>query len=374
MARPLTAYLDFAALTHNYQQIKKYAPHAKVMAVVKANAYGHGIERIARHLTEADAFAVASIDEALMLRYAGIEQPIVLLEGTFSADELPLVAEYRLSMVVHCQRQLDELALTPLFSPVQVWLKIDTGMHRLGFDPSELLSVWRQLDSINWVQKPVGLMSHFASADDVDSPITKRQQQRFMDALSMLPAGTPSSMANSAAIVCLPESHWDWVRPGLMLYGVSPCPHVRLALDLRPVMTLVSEIIAIKTVQAGESVGYGGSWLAKKITLIAIVAVGYGDGYPRHIQSNTQVLIRQKRAVVVGRVSMDMIAVNVSEIESVCVGDKVVLWGEGLCVSELAQQAHTIAYELLCGVTKRVPCVEISCQSGDLLQKNTGNL
>jgi alanine racemase len=332
---------------------------ANIMAVVKANGYGHGIERIAQCLDGADAFAVASLDEAVELRQVGVTHPIVLLEGVFSAQELVWAVAQRVDVVVHSWEQLRMLETTPLASALGVWIKVDSGMHRLGFNPSDVRAVWQRLTALAWVASPLRLITHFAAADDVTSALNQIQLSRFEAALQSLSECLPVSMANSAAIVNFPEAHGDWVRPGIMLYGVSPCAHLSAqALGLQPVMTLVSRVIAIKTVVAGESVGYSGGWIAQQAARLAVVAVGYGDGYPRHAPSGTLVLVNGQPVPVVGRVSMDMITVDVSALTDVAVNDPVVLWGEGLPVTQLAQQAGTIGYELLCGVTKRVPCVE----------------
>ena len=363
MARPIRAYIDLAALKHNLSRVKAMSGQAKVMAVVKANGYGHGIERIAQCLNEADAFAVASLDEAVVLRESGIKHPIVLLEGVFSAQELFWVASQGLDVVVHSWEQLEMLEKTLLLSVIRVWIKVDSGMHRLGFNPDEVFSVWQRLSVLSYIAMPLRLMTHFAAADEPHSPLNALQISRFEAVRETLPKDVPVSMANSAAIVHFSQSHGDWVRPGIMLYGVSPCSLSADALGLYPVMTLVSRVIALKFVTAGESIGYGGCWRAQKKTQIAIVAVGYGDGYPRHAPSGTAVLVNGQVALLVGRVSMDMIMVDVSKINSVAVGDPVVLWGEGLPVSQLAEQAGTIGYELLCGVTRRVPCIEGRAES-----------
>lgn len=360
MARPLCAYIDLAALQHNFLQIKSLVGSAKVMAVVKANAYGHGIERIAQHLAAADAFAVASIDEALSLRSVGITQPIVLLEGIFKADELRLVVAHQLTMVVHAWHQIEWLKSAHLAAPIHVWMKVDTGMHRLGFSPQEALKAWQTLQSMSAVQQPIGLISHFANSDEPLDNQNVNQQYVFAQLVDQLQAEKiPKSFANSAAVLHFPESHLDWVRPGLMLYGVYPSAYAHSLIDLKPVMTLMTEVIAIKTVDAGETVGYGGFWRADKQRMIAIAAAGYGDGYPRHLQQPVDVLVHGQRLPVVGRVSMDMLAIDITDSHhAVAIGDVVTLWGKGLPVSEVAAAANTISYELLCGVTKRVRAIE----------------
>lgn len=357
MARPICALIDCEAARHNLQRIRAMAPESKIMAVVKANAYGHGIERMAPCLSEADAFAVASVDEALALRHLGVTHPIVLLEGIFCPSELPDVVEHRLELVVHSDEQIAMLKTHQGCHNLVIWIKVDTGMHRLGFAPSEVARVWHQLQGLSCLAQPLRLMTHFASSDEPDAPANTSQLNEFKQLLSYLPDPLAVSLSNSAAIIHLPESHGDWIRPGIMMYGVSPSQTSIYDLDLKPVMTLVTRVIAVKTVAAGESVGYGGSWQATQTTQLAIIAAGYGDGYPRHIPSGTQVLVNGMHAPIVGRVSMDMMSVDVSHLGQVEMGDPVVLWGKGLPIERLAQAANTISYELLCGVTKRVPSV-----------------
>lgn len=357
MARPIRALIDCAAVRHNLQRIRAMAPESKLMAVVKANAYGHGIELMAPCLSEADAFAVASVDEALALRHLGVSHPIVLLEGIFCVSELSAVVEHRLELVVHSDEQIAMLKTHRGCNNLVVWIKVDTGMHRLGFAPSEVARVWHQLQGLSCLAQPLRLMTHFASSDEPNAPSNAAQLAQFRQLLSYLPDPLAVSLSNSAAIIHLPESHGDWIRPGLMMYGVSPSQVSIEALDLKPVMTLVTRVIAVKEVAAGESVGYGASWQATQSTQLAIIAAGYGDGYPRHIPSGTLVLVNGRQAPIVGRVSMDMISVDVSHLGEVEVGDPVVLWGKGLPIERLAQAANTISYELLCGVTKRVPAV-----------------
>lgn len=357
MARPICALIDCEAARHNLQRIRAMAPETKIMAVVKANAYGHGIELMAPCLSEADAFAVASVDEALALRHLGVTHPIVLLEGIFCASELTDVVEQRLELVVHSDEQIAMLKTHRGCHNLVIWIKVDTGMHRLGFAPSEVARVWHQLQGLSCLAQPLRLMTHFASSDEPNAPANATQLEQFKQLLAYLPDPLAISLSNSAAIIHLPESHGDWVRPGIMMYGVSPSQTSIEELDLKPVMTLVTRVIAVKQVEAGESVGYGGSWQATQTTQLAIIAAGYGDGYPRHIPSGTLVLVNGRQAPIIGRVSMDMISVDVSHLEAVDVGDPVVLWGKGLPIERLAQAANTISYELLCGVTKRVPSV-----------------
>lgn len=362
MARPIRALIDCAALRHNLHVVRQRAPNSRLMAVVKANAYGHGIEQIATCMGECqelvDAYAVASVDEALMLRQVGIQQPVVLLEGIFASSEIADVLHHGFEVVLHSYEQLEMLRDVPQTCALRLWIKVDTGMHRLGFQPSELADVWHKLQALNCTNQPIGIMSHFANSDVTDDERNTKQRLQLLAATAALPA-QPSllSMANSAAIVQLPDSHFHWVRPGLMMYGVTPCDATADALGLQPVMTLVSRVIALKTVAAEEQVGYGGCWQASQDTRLAILAVGYGDGYPRHLPSGTPVLVNGQRVPLVGRVSMDMIAVDVSTLSDIKVGDPAVLWGKGLPIDEIASAAGTISYELLCGITRRVPAV-----------------
>lgn len=357
MARPICALIDCEAARHNLQRIRAMAPESQIMAVVKANAYGHGIERMAPCLSEADAFAVASVDEALALRQLGVTHPIVLLEGIFCPSELPDVVKHRLELVVHSDEQIAMLKTHQGCHNLVIWIKVDTGMHRLGFAPSEVARVWHQLQGLSCLAQPLRLMTHFASSDEPEAEANQHQLNEFKQLLAYLPDPLAVSLSNSAAIIHLPESHGDWIRPGIMMYGVSPSQTPIHELDLKPVMTLVTRVIAVKQVAAGDAVGYGGSWQATQPTQLAIIAAGYGDGYPRHIPSGTLVLVNGRQAPIVGRVSMDMISVDVSHLGQVDVGDPVVLWGKGLPIERLAQAANTISYELLCGVTKRVPSV-----------------
>lgn len=358
MTRPAQALIDLSALQHNLTQVRAAAPGCRVMAIIKADAYGHGIVRAARALAEVDGFGVASIDEAIVLREAGVTHPITLLEGFFEASELELISRHALSVVVHHATQLDILERAAQQSPVTVWLKIDSGMHRLGFAPPEVKSVWQRLTACAAVAKPIGLMTHLACADDISSPATLHQLECFDQATLGLPG--ERSIANSAAILGWPQTHADWVRPGIMLYGVSPFIGGRAAEQgLKPVMTLRSALIAVHHFKRGDAIGYGASYVCPRDMPVGVVAIGYGDGYPRHAQTGTPVLVNGRRVALIGRVSMDMICVDLSAERNACIGDPVVLWGAGLPVEEVAEHAATIAYELLCGVARRVGCVEV---------------
>jgi alanine racemase len=328
------------------------APGRRVVAAVKANAYGHGLIRVARAL-DADAFAVAAIEEALILREAGIDRPILLLEGVFEAAELPLCARHGLEIAVHHPEQARMLELARLERPVRVWLKIDTGMHRLGLEPDTVPTVFQRLRDCPAAALAMGLMSHLARADERDCDYTLRQLQVFETATAGLSG--ERSLANSAGILGWSQTHFDWVRPGIMLYGASPFAD-SLAPDegLRPVMTFHTRLIAINRLRRGEPVGYGGTWTCPEEMDVGVAAVGYGDGYPRHAPSGTPVLLDGRAAALIGRVSMDMITLDLRQHPAARIGDPVVLWGEGLPVERIAQAAGTISYTLLCGVTARV--------------------
>ena len=353
MRRVARATVDTAALQHNLAEVRRRAPGARVMAVIKANAYGHGLVGCARALRQADALAVARVEEAVALRQAGLENPVVLLEGVLDADQLPLASALGLEIVVHSPEQLAMLEAAELERPVQAWLKLDTGMNRLGFPPEAARVVTARLAACGSVRSGLRLMTHLACADERDQEVTNKQLRRFADAVSDLPG--ERSVANSAALLWRSDSHAEWVRPGLMLYGASPFSDQSGAdLGLRPAMELMSTVIALREVRRGDRVGYGGVWTAREDSRLAILGIGYGDGYPRHLGSGAPVLVHGRRAPLAGRISMDMIAVDITRIPGVRVGDEVSLWGAGLPVEELAQMAGTIPYELLCGVTQRV--------------------
>jgi len=365
-----TAVINLSALKHNLAQIKTLAPTSKVLAVLKANGYGHGLERIAQALfseqnadtdngdssVKADAIAVARIDEALALRSAGITQPIVLLEGFFNSKDLSVLAANNLQTVIHNQQQLDAILSSKLSTPLKVWLKVDTGMHRLGIAPKEFSPFYQELNASKNVQEGIILMSHLGCADEKASESTAAQISLF----ESITQGYEEerTLANSAGVCAWPTSHYEWIRPGLLLYGISPLPFDKTvketSCDVQPIMTLKSSLIAVRELAAGESVGYGNAWQSKEKTIIGVVAIGYGDGYPRHAKNGTPVLVNGRRVPLIGRVSMDMITVDLGIDAQEQVGDVVTLWGEQLSVAEIAQCATTIPYELLCNITRRV--------------------
>ncbi|WP_241262879.1 alanine racemase [Parahaliea mediterranea] len=356
--RPNQARLDLSAARHNIALARELAPASKVMAVVKANAYGHGAVTMARTLEpHADALAVACMEEALELREAGIGAPILLLEGVFEPDELAVAAKAGLWITIDNDTQLAWLEAARLARPLQCWLKVDTGMHRLGVAPARAAELCQRIAACRNSLGPPVLITHFACADELENDATRRQIALFEDCGAGLAA--PRSAANSPAVLAWPEAHYDWIRPGYMLWGHSPFgtrPQPN-ADRLRPVMTLCSAVISVREVAAGEAVGYGASWVAKRPSRIATVTVGYGDGYPRTAASGTPVLVNGQRAALAGRVSMDMITVDVTDIGPVRLGDPVVLWGEGLPVAEVAEPAKTIGYELLTRMPMRTPRV-----------------
>ena len=370
MSRGTCAVIDLSALRHNYGVIKQRVGKSKVLAVVKADGYGHGMTSIAKALSQSDGFGVAILEEALLLRAAGITQKIVMLEGALSLDELKQASVSNVDVVVHQLEQVTDIEKVSaevlsggaaLGASLNVWLKIDTGMHRLGVDPSDVLSAYQRLRNCAWVQS-ITLMSHFSSAGEIGSEVSDAQYgmfNRLHQGLLKKPAFSghvlPASLANSAGIFQENCYHFNWVRPGIALYGSSPIEGQSAEdLGLKPVMTLVSRIIALRNVPLGESVGYGADWTAKVDTQVAIVAIGYGDGYPRHVRKDAQVLVSGSLCDVVGRVSMDMIAVDVSNVNAVALNDSVTLWGNCLPVERVAEWAGTVNYELLCQVTDRV--------------------
>ena len=354
MSRLIRALIDTSALRGNLETIRGRTPGSKVMAVVKANAYGHGLVPTALALADADAFAVARLEEGLALRAAGVTQPIVLLEGVFSHEQLLEAARHGFDLVVHDPLQVQLLESFDGPHRFVLWLKIDTGMNRLGFRPADFPKALERLEKLQPAPLEIRLVTHLARADDRDESFTRAQLERFDQLIGDRHHAT--SIANSAGIFGSVQAHGDWVRPGLALYGVSPfADQVGADLGLRAVMTLQSTVIATRAVSRGETVGYGGAWTARRDSTIAIVAAGYGDGLPRGLPSGTPVLIEGLRAPTVGRVSMDMIAADVTELPAIRVGSPAVLWGPQLPVEEVARHAGTIPYELLCGVSQRVP-------------------
>ncbi len=352
MSRPTFMTINVSALQHNVERVRAFAPHSAMIAMVKANAYGHGIERVALALQTVDALGVASLEEGLKLREAGITKPIVLMEGVFYPDELIDAAHHHFTLVVHHLPHVEMLEQFPLESCFSVWLKIDTGMHRLGIAPNDVHDIYQRLLAVSSIKKPIGLMTHFAEADSLKRSTTKNQIQLFEKITRGLPG--PRSLANSAGILAWSDAHKDWVRPGLILYGASPfADKTGLEYGLKPVMTLSSRLIAITKVPKGEKVGYGGTWTAPEEMMVGVVGVGYGDGYPQYAENGTAILVNNKRSQLVGRVSMDMLTVDLRNQPEAKIGDEVTLWGEGLPVEEVAKHNRTSAYEILTRMTPR---------------------
>ena len=353
--RPARAVIDLEAIRHNYRLARRLAPQSRALAIIKANAYGHGAVKVARALAaEADGFGVACLEEAMELRDAGIGNRILLLEGVFTPDEIVQVDNAGLDMVLHTQEQLDCLLAARPQRKLDVFLKIDTGMHRLGFAPERVKRTFAALQTCTHVGT-ITLMSHFARADEVDDAYTGMQMQRFQQAIQGISA--PVSLANSAGILAWPASHADCIRPGLMLYGASPMQGqgaLPAGMALRPAMRLESAIIAIHELSAGEPVGYGGRFCADMPMTVATVAMGYADGYPRHAVDGTPIAINGRRTRIAGRVSMDMLTLDVSGMDAK-VGDRVELWGGLVAPEEVAACSATIPYTLFTGITRRVP-------------------
>jgi len=358
--RPVKASINLKALAANLERVKELAPHSRVISIIKADAYGHGVLPVAKALLESDCFAVARLDEALYLRQNGIEKSIILLEGVLAIEDYRHCHEQQFTPLIHSLEQFQWLLQFLETNPqrrMDYWLKFDTGMHRLGLAEDELKQILDIFAQPNFDWLPAGVMSHFACADELVNSANRKQLTQFNKLCSKLPK-MEKSMANSAAILSIPEAHFDWVRPGIMLYGVTPfeaSKPARIGLDeqLQPVMTLSSKLIAIKQLQQGDCVGYGSTWCCPEDMSIGVVAIGYGDGYPRHAPSGTPVLIHGIEVPLIGRVSMDMITVDLRSVTAT-IGDKVVLWGEGLPIEYVSQKAGTIAYELLCQITQRV--------------------
>ena len=356
MYRPLTATIDLAALRHNLRVVRSHVGLSRVLAVVKANAYGHGVMRVVRALANAgaDGFALLELDTAIALREAGFRQRLALLEGFFDARELALLARHRIDTVVHCAEQMAMLRHAPATVQLNVLLKLNTGMNRLGFAAAAFADALAALRA-NAAVDEITLMTHFANSDDARGVAWQMAAfDRMTEGLTL-----PRTLANSAAIVRYPQTHADWVRPGIMLYGATPFADVSAAtLGLKPVMTLASRIIAVQLLKAGDTVGYGGAFTAARDARIGVVACGYADGYPRHAPNGTPVRVGSVMTATVGRVSMDMLCVDISDLPDATVGTPVTLWGEGNPVDDVAAAAGTVGYELLCGLAARVPVVE----------------
>ena len=352
MDQPI-AIIDLNALRHNFLEIKKRAPHSRILAMIKSDGYGHRAVEMALTLTDADMFGVARLGEALALRNADIKQPILLMPGFLTEDELALIVEYNIDIVVHHQHQIDALKNTHITHPFNVWLKFNTGMNRLGFDPDEATTVYTALRALKNVGT-IRFMTHFACTDKKEHPMNKIQFDRLNKLRKQLPA-LEWSAAKSSSIFNFPETNFDWVRPGIALYGISPfADQTGESLGLQPVMTLKAPVISVHTLKKGEVVSYSGIWTAPEDMKLAVIGIGYADGYPRHMAQGAPILINGKKAFLIGRICMDMLMVDLRENQTVQVGDIATLWGDGLPIEPVAQLAGTTAYELVCNVDKRV--------------------
>jgi alanine racemase len=358
MPRPIRASFSLSALRNNLGVARRHAPNSRIWAVVKANAYGHGLLRAAQALAGADGYALLDLNDAVRLREAGIDKPILLLEGIFQPADLKVADRYGLMLALHDFEQISILEHASLSAPIPVWLKLNSGLNRLGFTGSEVRAAYERLQASG--KAAISLMTHFADADGAAG--VAAQMARFAEWTEGMKE--QATLANSAAILRYPETHADWVRPGIMLYGCSPFADVSAeALDLRPAMTLSSEIIAVQELRPGDRVGYGGTFEAQRPMRIGVIACGYADGYPRHApgfrDQASPVVVAGVRTRTVGRVSMDMLCADLSAIPHARVGSPVILWGEGLPADEVAASAGTVSYELLCALAARVPQVEV---------------
>lgn len=352
MSRIVRADVSIDALNHNYQLVKQLTHNSKVLAMVKANGYGHGLIPVAKAL-KADAFGVARLEEAVILADAGIQTPVVLMEGCFSQEELKTAVHYHFPIVVHSPYQVADLLKCKDLehSPFKIWLKINTGMNRLGFTQPEFETAYATLKTKKNIEI-IGFMTHFAQADEIEHPSTQEQYQKF----NIIVGDKPGlrSTSNSAAILAWPDTHHDWVRPGLMLYGASPfIDKTGIALNLKPAMTLTTEIISVHYLQPGELVGYGGTYRCAGPRRVAVAAIGYGDGYPWSA-TEAPIWVEGARSKIVGRVSMDMITIDITDIPQANLGSKVELWGQNIPVEEVAKACKTLAYELFTRLTRRV--------------------
>jgi alanine racemase len=353
VSRAATATIHPGALRANLARVRSLAGDAKVMAVVKADAYGHGLERCARALADADAFGVASIADGLRLRAAGHRQRIVVLSGPDAASDLAEMRRLRLEAVIHHESQLAMLEAEHGGDPLKVWLKLDTGMHRLGFAPERAGELHARLAALPAVDPAIVLMTHFASSDEFDNDQTARQTQRFLGATKDLPG--ERALSNSAGLLGWPQARGNWMRVGGLLYGLSVVEGKTGAdFGFAPAMTLTTRLVAINRIARGERVGYGAIWESPEDMNVGVAAIGYGDGYPRSARSGTPVLVGDATATVIGRVSMDLLTLDLRSVPAAEVGDEVTLWGPRLPAEVIARHANTIAYELTCGVTRRV--------------------
>ena len=359
MSRTTVATIHLGALRHNLARLKALAAPAKVMAVVKADAYGHGLERVARALNgEAECFAVAALGDGLRLRAAGHRQRIVVLSGPDDAGDLAEMQRLQLEATIHHEAQLQWLAeMSPARGRLRVWLKVDSGMHRLGFAPERVAAAHDRLATMAGIDPEIGLLTHFSDSEVFGGPQTPAQIARFTAATGQFSG--PRSLSNSAAVLGWPDARGDWVRTGGLLYGLSVVAG-RSGADFGflPAMTLSTRLIAINRIGKGERIGYNGTWTCPEDMLVGVAAIGYGDGYPRSAIAGTPVLVGDRRVSLIGRVSMDLITLDLRDAPGVKIGDRVILWGPELPVETIAAQSATISYDLTCGMTRRVLFVE----------------
>lgn len=360
MGRPTTVFVDRHAIKSNFDIAKSFSPNSKFVSVIKANAYGHGLKEVAQTLSKCtDAFGVACIEEALLIREAGIKNPVLLMEGFFSVEEIEIASKENFWLMVENQFHVDHILSSKLTQPVKVWFGIDTGMHRLGFQGREVGVNFQKLEASENVQPSLVVSSHFSTADDLNSNTTKNQINNFDSSIKsnhLINYKHEQSLSNSAGLIGWSGSRRDWQRPGYLLFGNSPFVQTHeVEKVLKPAMDFKSKIISLRDISAGESVGYGQNWTAKKQTRIATVTVGYADGYPRNAENGTPTLVHGKRCPLVGRVSMDMITIDVTDIHHATIGDEVLLWGKELPVNEIAKYSNSIGWELLSRITSRVP-------------------
>jgi len=356
MSRAAIAILSTENLLHNLEVIKKASGKSRIMAMIKANAYGHGLRSVATRLEKhVDSLGVASVDEALAIRKVGVKAPITLVEGVFEPDELLVASSQRFHVVFHEETQVKWLEMSSVPLPIKAWLKIDSGMGRLGFDLESAKGIYQRLSQSSQIVQPIGILSHLACADELDHPLNHKQIQAFRSFVDGLPQATQKSFANSPGIFHFPETHYDVVRPGIALYGISPVKEKSAnELNLRPVMTLQTRLIAVRRLAKGSSIGYGSQFICPEDMKIGVVAMGYGDGYPRSAHNGTPVLVNHVRCQLVGRVSMDMLTLDLRGCPDAKVGDPVILWGNQLPIEEVASHTSQIPYDLVTGVQQRV--------------------
>jgi alanine racemase len=353
---PVIANVNLTALQHNCDVIRKTAPRSKILAVVKSNAYGHGIVPVAQAVdSKVDAFGLAWLNEAIRIKESGVTKPLLLLKGVLTQGDLLCANSYGLDMVVHNFHQIELIEKTALHNPFKVWLKIDTGMHRLGFQPQDVAAAYQRLMKHPKIIKPLCLMTHFSDADDTNNAKTAGQIELFNRIVTDLKLEGEKCLANSGGTVGWPQAHTDWVRSGILMYGASPMlGSTGKKLGLKPAMTMVTKILSIQHLTKGAQIGYGSTWSCPEDMPVGLVNAGYGDGYPRNAPSGTPLLINSVRCPLIGRVSMDIMSVDLRPCPQAKIGDEVILWGEGLPIEEVAHGANTVAYELFCHITQRV--------------------